>query len=127
MTADALVLLVEDETLIRMFLEDTLAEAGFEVLAASNGHQALAELETDATRFRAVVTDIRLGRGPDGWQIARTAREAVPKMPILYVSGDSAHEWTAQGVPYSLMVAKPFVGVQIITALSTLLVQADSR
>lgn len=126
MTTDALVLLVEDEALIRMFLEDTLADAGFGVAAASNGHQALAELEAGAARFRAVVTDIRLGRGPDGWEIARTARQSVPKMPVLYVSGDSAHEWTVRGVPYSLMVAKPFVETQIITALSTLLVQADN-
>ena len=48
-------------------------------------------------------------------------------MLVLYVSGDSAHEWTARGVPNSAMVAKPFVDAQIITALATLLVQVDSR
>ena len=48
-------------------------------------------------------------------------------MPVLYVSGDNANEWTARGVPNSAMVAKPFVDTQIVTALATLLVQADSR
>lgn len=43
------------------------------------------------------------------------------------MSGDSAHEWTAQGVPNSVMVSKPFVVAQIITAISTLLNQADSH
>lgn len=126
MAADALVLLVEDEALIRMFLEETLADAGFEVVATRNGSEALEELATEPERFRAVVTDIRLGRGPNGWEVARFAREAVPKMPVLYVSGDSAHEWSAKGVPLSLMVQKPFVAAQIIQALSMLLIQADS-
>ena len=91
----ALLLLVEDEALIRMVLEETLSDAGFEVLAASNGTKAVEELATNPARFRAVVTDIRLGRGPDGWDVARLAREVEPTMPVLYVSGDSASEWTA--------------------------------
>lgn len=122
-----LLLLVEDEALIRMVLEDTLSDAGFKVVAASNGSKAVEELATNPARFRAVVTDIRLGRGPDGWDVARRAREVEPTMPVLYVSGDSAHEWSARGVPNSAMVAKPFVGAQIVTALATLLVQVDSR
>ncbi len=127
MAAKALVLMVEDEALIRMVLEETLGDKGFAVVAAPNGQNALEELATDPSRFRAVLTDIRLGPGPDGWEVARRAREAVPDMPVLYVSGDSAHEWAARGVPHSLMVRKPFVAAQIIAALSTLLGQADSR
>ncbi len=127
MAAKALVLMVEDEALIRMVLEETLGDKGFAVVAAPNGQNALEELATDPSRFRAVLTDIRLGPGPDGWEVARRAREAVPDMPVLYVSGDSAHEWAARGVPHSLMVRKPFVAAQIIAALSTMLVQADSQ
>lgn len=70
-----------------------------------------------------MLTDIQLGRGPDGWEVARHARELVPEMPVVYISGDSAHEWTARGVPDSIMVSKPFVDAQIITAVSTLLNQ----
>jgi CheY-like chemotaxis protein len=72
-----------------------------------------------------VLTDIRVGQAPDGWQVARRARELVPDMPVVYISGDSAHEWSAKGVPNSIMVTKPFVGAQIITAISTLLNEAD--
>jgi hypothetical protein len=43
------------------------------------------------------------------------------------MSGDSAPEWTSKGVPNSIMVAKPFAPAQIITAVSTLLNQADSH
>jgi DNA-binding response OmpR family regulator len=87
----------------------------------------LAELETDAARFRAVITDIKFGAGPDGWDVGRRAREIIADMPVVYMSGDSAPEWTSKGVPNSIMVAKPFAPAQIITAVSTLLNQADSH
>jgi CheY-like chemotaxis protein len=121
-----LLLLVEDEALIRMNLQAELEEAGFELVAATNGEQAMTELETDAARFRGLLTDIKLGQGPNGWELARHARESVPHIPVVYMSGDSAHEWDAQGVPNSIMVAKPFVGAQIITAISTLLNQTGA-
>lgn len=126
MTNSILLLLVENEALIRLNLQEDLDEAGFTLVVAANGGQALAELEADATRFRGVLTDIRLGSGPNGWKVARRARELVPGVPVVYMSGDSAHEWDAQGVPGSVMVAKPFVTAQIITALSNLLNEAGS-
>jgi DNA-binding response OmpR family regulator len=116
-----LILLVEDEHLIRLNLEEDLADAGFDVVLATNGDEAIAELDLDAARFRAVLTDIRLGAGADGWGVARHARESVSGMPIVYISGDSGHDWPVHGVPDSVMVPKPFVAAQILTALSTLL------
>lgn len=126
MVDQVLLLLVEDETLIRMNLEEELADAGFALVVVKDGRQALAEIEADVARFRGVVTDIRLGRGPSGWDVARRARELMPEMPVVYTSGDSAHEWTAQGVPNSVMVTKPFVTAQIITAVSNLLNQTSA-
>ena len=59
--------------------------------------------------------------------MARRARELVPNMPVIYMSGDSSHEWSSKGVPNSLMVAKPFAPAQIITPVSTLLNAADTH
>jgi hypothetical protein len=42
------------------------------------------------------------------------------------MSGDSAREWSANGVPESIMLQKPFVLAQLITAITTLLNQASS-
>jgi CheY-like chemotaxis protein len=121
-----LVLLVEDDVLVRTVLEEMLEDAGFQALAVANGHQALVELEEDATRFQAVLTDIRLGRSPDGWEVARHARELVPTMPVLYLSGNSAQKWAARGVPNSLMLGKPYGAAQLVAALTTLLNKVDS-
>jgi len=120
-------LLVEDEALILVDVKDGLSDAGFEVVAAHDGIQALAELDADANRFKAVVTDIQLGSGPDGWEIGRHARELVPDMPVIYMSGGSNTDWSSRGVPDSLMIAKPFVMAQLVTAISTLINNADTR
>jgi DNA-binding NtrC family response regulator len=127
MTASILLLLVEDEELIRDLLDHAMTDAGFGLVMARSGAEALAELDANAARFRAVVTDIRLGAGPDGWEVARHARELVPEMPVVYMSGDSAANWAAQGVPHSVMVPKPFAVAQITTAVSTLLNATDIR
>ena len=127
MTPTAALFLVEDDTLLRDLLEASLTEAGFQVVEVSDGTKALAEFQADVARFRALITDIRLGAGPDGWAVARRARELVPNMPVVYMSGDSAPEWSSKGVPNSLMVAKPFAPAQIITAVSTLLNAVDTH
>ena len=116
-----LILLVEDEALVLMTIETALQEAGYEVLTAADGREALGVLEGRVEELGALVTDVRLGK-PDGWAVARRARELKPTLPVVYVTGDSAHEWAAQGVPGSVLVEKPFAPAQIVTAVSTLLI-----
>jgi DNA-binding response OmpR family regulator len=119
-------LLVEDEGLVLEMMDLEFSDAGFDCVVARNGTEALAELDADATRFRAVITDIRLGGGPEGWEVGRRARELVPDMPVVYISGDSGHEWSSKGVPNSVMIMKPFPPVQLVTAVSTLITSADT-
>jgi DNA-binding response OmpR family regulator len=121
------ILLIEDEVLIHELLATEFAEAGFEIVAADDGDRAIAELEIDANRFRAVITDIKLGSGPNGWDVARHARELLPDIPVIYITGDSTHEWSSKGVPNSVVIAKPFTPTQVTTAVSTLITAADTR
>jgi CheY-like chemotaxis protein len=116
------VLVVEDEPLLMMSLEEALQEGGFTVLQAGNGEEAVRLLERGIDDLRAVVTDVNLGNESlTGWDVARRARELKPNCPVLYVTANPAAEWTAYGVPGSLLVAKPFVPAQIVTAVSQLL------
>jgi two-component system, OmpR family, response regulator len=118
------ILLVEDEALILLDVETNLVEAGFEVVCAKSAAEALQCFDTEPARFTGLITDIRLGTGETGWDVARYVRQAAPAMPVVYMSGDSAFDWHAQGVPGSVMIQKPFVMAQIITALTQLLNQA---
>ena len=65
----------------------------------------------------ALITDVRLGEGPDGWAVARYARKLKPGLPIIYFSGNSAHEWPSEGVPNSLYLQKPLTAPQIVKAV----------
>jgi CheY-like chemotaxis protein len=99
-----------------------LEGAGFAVVTASNGHEAIALLEREgAPLVRALLTDIDLGTEVNGWDVARHARELYPGIPVVYVTGGSAEEWSAHGVPNSVVICKPFVPIQVVTAVSQLL------
>ena len=77
--------------------------------------------------FSGLVTDIRLPGGPDGWEIARRARELRSDLPIVYTTADSAADWPARGVPNSVVVQKPYAGAQLLTAISTLMATAHTN
>ena len=114
-----LVLVVEDEPLIRLDIETCLNEAGFETTGVSSGEEAVEKL-AGTPEIRALITDINLNGEMTGWQVARRGREIFPHFPVVYVTSAGA-EWTAEGVPQSVLIQKPFVSAQIITALSQLL------
>lgn len=101
--------------------EHALDEAGFAVIAVTSGRRALERLSDPAASIQGIITDIRFGEPPDGWDVARVACEIDSEMPIVYVSGDSAPDWASNGVPNSLMLAKPFAMAQLVTAISQLL------
>jgi len=116
------VLVVEDEPLVMMSLEEALQEGGFTVLQAGNGEDAVGLLERGINDVSALVTDVNLGKDSlTGWDVARRARELKPNCPVVYVTANPEAEWTAHGVPGSLLLAKPFVPAQLITAVSQLL------
>lgn len=121
--AEGAVLVVEDETLILLDIEAGLEEAGFDVVGVGSSAEAIKIFDADPASYKALVSDIRLGQGISGWELARHLRQANPTLPVIYISGDSAIHWGAEGVPESVMITKPFVMAQIITALSTLLNQ----
>jgi two-component system, OmpR family, response regulator len=99
------VLLVEDEALIRVLMEDALGDVGVPYVGASNGEEAQALL--GRVRPKVLVTDINLGPGPNGFALARRARELDPRMEVIYVTGHASH-LGHEGVPGARMVAKPF-------------------
>lgn len=127
-TGEPVVLVIEDEPLIQELLQSALAEAGFQVVVAVDDNEAIAIIEGDkASALAGIVTDVNLGRRLTGWDVARRARELFPNLPVVYVTGDSSHEWTAHGVPRSAIVGKPFAPAQIVVALSSLLNQTDAE
>ncbi len=79
-------LLVEDDELVRLTVAMTLEDLGFTVLEATTGEAALqqlkAGLDTDI-----LVTDIDLGPGISGLQLADQVRASRPGLPVVFVTG----------------------------------------
>lgn len=118
MTATVTLLLVEDDALILQILEEELADAGFGIVAASGGAKAMEALNDTSNHIAGLVTDIRLGNGPSGWDVARRAREMAGPIPVVYMTADSADEWGVEGVPNSVLLQKPLAAARIVTAIS---------
>jgi CheY-like chemotaxis protein len=123
----ALVLFVDDELLVHAFVTTVLEDAGYEVRAATSGHEAARLLDTEGRAYAAVVTDINLQEGPDGWTLAKQARERSPGVPVVYVTGASGQEWAAQGVAGSVLLKKPFSPDNLTQALQSLIRQSPVR
>lgn len=121
-----MLLLVEDEPMILVNVEEALVAGGYQVATALSGDEAVIQLREQIGGFAGLITDIRLGSGIDGWEIARRAREANPATAVVYMTGDSAADWAANGVPHSQLVQKPFAHAQLVSAISMLLTQSDS-
>jgi DNA-binding response OmpR family regulator len=102
-------LLVEDEAAIAVLLEETFGDAGFEVVFASYGDEALVLLDSMAGPPDVLVTDINLGRGPTGLDVARRARELHPDLPIVFITGHAELEPHSCGFDDALVCPKPFI------------------
>jgi CheY-like chemotaxis protein len=122
LTTDALagaemmkVLVVEDDPFVREMAVAGLEEAGFEVIAAASGRQALEFLHAGIA-VDALLTDIRLP-GADGWAVAKAYRKRFPDLPVLYVTGYAEQ---MQPVAGGIILSKPYKLSQVISVLGTL-------
>lgn len=114
------ILVVEDDQLVRTVVEETLDGGGFKPVMAASGEEAVTLLQGQNT-YRALVTDINLLGRIDGWEVAKRAREIDPAFPIIFMTGAAAEQWTSHGVPNSILLTKPFAPAQLVTAVSNLL------
>ena len=120
--ADLLVIMVvEDEQLIRNLVEEALSDGGFEPAISASGEEAVTLLRGNRNHYRALVTDINLLGRIDGWEVAKQAREIDPAFPVVYMTGAAADQWASHGVPNSILLTKPFAPAQLVTAISNLL------
>ncbi|MCK1333069.1 response regulator [Bradyrhizobium sp. CW9] len=119
--AAVLILVVEDDQLVRDLVTDALSDGGFTIEVSVSGEDAVKLLLSDATKYRALITDINLFGTVDGWQVGHRARELNPDIPVIYMTGAAADQWSAHGVPNSILLSKPFAPAQIVAAVAQLL------
>ncbi len=101
-----LVLLVDDDPIVRSFIQDALRREGLQVLPACSGEEALEFLDQLAS-IDALVTDVYMGKGMSGLELAERVLEKRPGTPVLVISAYCDGPPAAFGkiLPF---LAKPF-------------------
>jgi PAS domain S-box-containing protein len=115
------VLLVEDEAMLRSLAREVLEEAGYLVTECAEGNEALAHLRGELPPD-ILVTDIGLP-GIDGRQVAITARDTLPDLPILFMTGYAWEAFADAPVlpEHAAILSKPFSVHALVTAVTELL------
>jgi CheY-like chemotaxis protein len=113
------ILIVEDEALIRLDAADMIRDAGYDVVEAANADQAIVILES---RFdiTVVFTDIEMPGSMDGLKLAAAIRGRWPPIKIIATSGDA--RVTLDDLPKGgRFLAKPYTPPEIAGAISNLI------
>lgn len=119
-TPEATLLVVDDEPSIRELLSASLRFAGFKVLAAADGHEALDHQA--AARIDLAVLDIMLP-DMDGFEVLRRLRERDPELPVLFLTArddikDKIQGLTVGGDDY---ITKPFSLEEVVARIRAVL------
>ena len=114
------VLVVEDETLVRMLVVQMLEDAGHSVLECAEGGSALETLKSDQP-IDILVTDVGLP-GVSGRRLAEQARARRPDLKVLFMTGYTENAVGDDLVlPDSDLIAKPFALEQLAAKIDRML------
>lgn len=115
MLVKQVVLIIEDEFLIRMHAVEIVENAGYEVVVAANADEAIAVLE-ERPDIHIVFTDIEMPGSMNGLKLARFVRGRWPPIKIIATSGHVSvlSDELPDG---SVFVPKPYLADQIVAAL----------
>jgi len=115
------VVVIDDEPVVRGLIVEVLAELGYRALEAEDGPSGLALLES-APRVDLLVTDIGLP-GLNGRQVADAARERKPDLKVLFMTGYAENAAVANGFLEQgmSMITKPFAMESLATRIRTII------
>jgi PAS domain S-box-containing protein len=120
-TSGEVVLMVEDEPLVRLYGSEALAELGYRVLEASDGNEALRVL-AEHPEVTVLFTDVGLPGGFNGRQLAEVACARMPSLKVLFATGYARNAVIQDGVLESRveLLEKPYSVEALARKLKTL-------
>jgi CheY-like chemotaxis protein len=115
------ILVAEDEFLIRMVLAEMLGDAGFEVIQASSGEEAVGLLRSGEPPA-LILTDVNMPGALSGIDLVRQARAAAPEVQVIFTTGrgDALAEYGPLGANDRL-VQKPYSPTELVGMIERLL------
>jgi two-component system cell cycle sensor histidine kinase/response regulator CckA len=103
------ILLVEDDEAVREITRESLVEFGYHVLEACDAKGAQAVVDTHGSKIDLLITDMVIGRGGTGRDVAEEVRRRSPKTRVIVMSGYAEDAVAAPGVfpPETRFLSKP--------------------
>ncbi|MGE3271721.1 MAG: response regulator [Chloroflexota bacterium] len=114
------ILIVDDHPGIRQMVTRILAEHGHGTVQVASAEEALIELERQA--FDLMLTDVGLGEGMNGWQLAAEARKRWPAMHVILATGWAAglDQEAARELGIAQILGKPYRSADLVRAIAAL-------
>ncbi|MFA5119694.1 ATP-binding protein [Zavarzinia sp.] len=112
--ANGTILIVEDEDAVRNFAVRALRRQGYDVLEAPTGEEALEVIEQQGARIDLLISDVVMP-SLDGPSLARLARERLPDLKVIMISGYAEEQFRKSldpGLNFTFL-AKPFTLKQL--------------
>lgn len=110
------ILVVDDSRTIRNAVRRSLANAGYEVVCASNGHEAIDLLTND---FALMILDINMP-GLDGYEVCEQLKSAdvdLNSLPIIFLTSNDSHALELLGRQYGAYLQKPVSPEVLLSAV----------
>jgi CheY-like chemotaxis protein len=118
-----LILLVDDDPIVRLTLARALTDQGYDVRTAADGQVAIMILEVLGALPAIAITDLRM-RGGSGEELARTLTRRYPELPVIFMTGYLARYRTAY-LPGPIL-EKPFHANQLAELVRSVLTAVSS-
>jgi CheY-like chemotaxis protein len=110
------VLVVDDETLVRMYATETLDDAAYQVYEARDGQEALTILEVRGDAIRALITDLAMPN-LGGLDLARIVSTRWPEIGIVFTSGYEPPGFRNEMPARARCLAKPYQQAALVEAV----------
>lgn len=119
------ILVVEDEPMLAAMLTELLRDEGYRVTCMTSAEEAARLIQSEGRDFQALVTDVNLRSGVDGFELAsmlsREGRSA-PRATV-FMTGESARNLRDRAPDGAVFLEKPFRPSEIVGVLDQLLGQ----
>ena len=119
------VLLVEDEPLVRLTQVDILKESEFWVVEAQDADEAF-ELLKSRPEIDAILTDVDMPGSMDGFEFARLVRQGWPEVAVLVISGKTG-PGPGDLPPNATFLHKPIMPDDLIAALHDVMAKRPQK
>ena len=116
------VLIVDDDGSVRDAISSVLQEAGYEVLQAGDGQEALAQF--DPKQIDLVLLDLGLPN-KSGWDTFEGFTSQNPTLPIIIITGQAGQSEMAMAAGVGALMEKPLDAAQLLQTMQELLIESE--